>query len=180
MMTIRKSEKLISRAAFAGALTLVTALLTGCGQPESESTTTESTFQAAPAEVGPVSVVIEGNDQMRYNITKFEVYAGQEVTITFNNVGKMKKDVMGHNVVVLKRGADGLSFAMQAMTARENDYLPEDDASILATTRLLGPGETDTITFTAPDSPGSHEYVCTFPGHYQAGMRGEMVVLAVE
>ena len=40
---------------------------------------------------------------------------------------------------------------------------------------MLGGGETDTITFDAPD-PGTHVFMCTFPGHYQL-MMGEFIVI---
>ena len=46
---------------------------------------------------------------------------------------------------------------------------------MLIHTKLLGPGEEDTISFT-PLAPGVYEYVCTFPGHTAAGMRGQITV----
>ena len=32
------------------------------------------------------------------------------------------------------------------------------------------------ITFTVPSEPGEYPYVCSFPAHYVAGMRGVLVV----
>jgi uncharacterized cupredoxin-like copper-binding protein len=32
------------------------------------------------------------------------------------------------------------------------------------------------VTFTAPTTPGRYEFVCSFPGHYQVGMRGVLIV----
>jgi len=46
---------------------------------------------------------------------------------------------------------------------------------VLAHTKLLGPGESESISFTAPTIEGEYEYVCTFPGHF-AMMRGSMEV----
>jgi hypothetical protein len=43
-------------------------------------------------------------------------------------------------------------------------------------TKLLGPAETDTITFNAPFVPGEYLYVCSFPGHYSQGTKGIMTV----
>jgi azurin len=48
-------------------------------------------------------------------------------------------------------------------------------AKIIAQTKLLGPGETDTIDFTAPAQPGEYPFLCTFPGHF-ALMKGKLVV----
>jgi azurin len=46
---------------------------------------------------------------------------------------------------------------------------------VLAHTKLLGPGEFDTIEFMAPATPGTLEYVCTFPGHFGT-MNGKITV----
>ena len=32
------------------------------------------------------------------------------------------------------------------------------------------------VTFDAPKAPGKYDFVCSFPGHYLAGMRGVLVV----
>ena len=58
------------------------------------------------------------------------------------------------------------------------DYVPmaTQKDRILAATKLLGPKERDTVTFTAPAAPGRYEFVCSFPGHYQVGMRGVLIV----
>jgi azurin len=48
-------------------------------------------------------------------------------------------------------------------------------AAIIVFTKLLGPGESDTITFNAP-AAGVYDYICTFPGHVILGMRGKMTV----
>ena len=48
------------------------------------------------------------------------------------------------------------------------------DANVIAATKLLKPGETDTITFDAPP-PGTYPYVSTFPGFYTR-MKGVLTV----
>ncbi len=47
---------------------------------------------------------------------------------------------------------------------------------MLAHTKLLGPAETDTVTFTAPYVAGDYLYLCSFPGHYSQGTKGFMTV----
>jgi azurin len=135
----------------------------------------------AAAEAGAVDVAVEGNDLMKYNLTQFEVKAGQKVRLTLKNVGTMPKVAMGHNLVVLNKGVAALEFS-NAITASgkgtvDNGYLPADfKKDVFAHTKLLGPGESDTITFTAPALPGEQEFVCTFPAHATSGMRGKMIV----
>lgn len=58
------------------------------------------------------------------------------------------------------------------------DYIPPDQSfHVLAKTKIIGPKETDTVTFTAPQVPGPYDYICTFPGHYASGMKGVMTVV---
>ncbi|MEX0587507.1 MAG: cupredoxin domain-containing protein [Patescibacteria group bacterium] len=43
-------------------------------------------------------------------------------------------------------------------------------------TSLLGPGDSQTLEFTAPSQPGSFEFICSVAGHEDLGMRGTLVV----
>lgn len=149
--------------------------LSACGgnTKTEETTTTEATTQAAPS--GGVTLEIEANDQMQFNLTELKAYAGQEITLVLKNVGKMGKTVMGHNVIILKAGTDVAEYAKKAMLARETDYLPASESeSVIASTKLTGGGETDTITFTIPEK-GTYDFICSFPGHY-ALMKGKLII----
>tara|TARA_B100000925_G_scaffold288085_1_gene268451 strand:+ start:124 stop:561 length:438 start_codon:yes stop_codon:yes gene_type:complete len=122
-------------------------------------------------------ITITGNDTMQFDLKSFEVKAGEKVELTFKNVGKIPKIAMGHNLVVLKKGISAVAFGQKAMGAGANatNALPDSvKGDTIAATKLLGPDETETISFTAPES-GDYEYVCTFPGHF-ALMRGTMKV----
>ena len=126
-----------------------------------------------------IEVEIKGDDLMKYDKTAFTVKEGQTVKLTFKNIGKFPKAAMGHNVVILAKGTDLAAFATKAMGAVTDGYIPQDkdsQAKILASTKLLGPGESEAITFTAP-AAGKYDYLCTFPGHY-AIMKGVMTVEA--
>lgn len=114
------------------------------------------------------TIEITGNDTMQFNSKAFEVNAGEEVTLVFKNIGKLPKAAMGHNVVILKPGSNVAVFATAAISAVANEYIPTDDANkamIVAHTKLLGPGEEDTIKFTLPEA-GAYPFVCSFPGHF--------------
>lgn len=157
----------------------------GCSDSSPESAGNAPDAEAkSPAPVDPVSVVdgvtvveMTGNDRMKYNLDAFTVPASGSVKLVFRNVGKMPKAAMGHNVVFLVKDADPNAFVAAAASARDNDYIPAGmEDQILVYTELLGPGESDTIEFTAPDEPGEYVYVCSFPAHMFAGMRGVMTV----
>tara|TARA_S200000501_G_scaffold139154_2_gene131503 strand:+ start:881 stop:1384 length:504 start_codon:yes stop_codon:yes gene_type:complete len=127
-------------------------------------------------EPGVVKISIEGNDMMRYNLDKIEVNAGQKVELTLIHTGKMSAQSMGHNWVLLSLGTDKAAFAMAAMSAKEQDYIPQTmKESVLTSTKIIGGGESTTINFDAP-SPGYYEFICSFPGHYGL-MNGSFVVL---
>lgn len=122
------------------------------------------------------TITIQAADNMKYDTTAIEAEAGQTISITLTNAGKMPKVAMAHNLVILKPGTDAKAFVTAAARQSTNGYLPIAEAdSILVATKLLGPGENDTIKFTARDS-GTYEFVCTFPAHMALGMRGTITV----
>ncbi len=118
-------------------------------------------------------IILNSSDLMKFDQNELRVFEGQEITLTLNHTGKMSKEIMGHNFVLLKKKTDLDDFAQRAMLARENEYIPLGDETI-AYTKMIGGGESDTITFTAPKK-GSYTYICTFPGHYGL-MKGVLIV----
>lgn len=145
-------------------------LLAGCGQKDQA---------AASATTAPAVAAFEftANDTMKYNLTRIEVKAGQEVKITLTNTGSMPKAAMAHNWVLLKKGTDGKAFTDAAVTAQATEYIPAALAGqIIIHTKLLGAKQSDEITFKAPAEPGEYPFVCTFPAHFLSGMQGVMVV----
>lgn len=167
---------------------VLSTIFAGCGDSGSDhghhhggdhSNSTEPTPPANPVSVVDGVTVLEmtGNDRMKYNLETFTVPAGSPVKLVFANVGKMPKNSMGHNVVFLKSDTDANAFAAASAKARDSDFIPaEMKDQILAATKMLGPGESDTIEFTAPTEAGEYVFLCSFPAHMFAGMRGVMVV----
>ena len=121
-----------------------------------------------------IEIVIESNDQMRFNLSEITVKQGQTVVLTLKHVGKLPKAAMGHNWVLLQPDTDLATFAMKAMKARDNEYVPAEAPEVVVNTILLGGGEETTIEFEAP-APGTYSFICSFPGHY-ALMQGTFIV----
>ena len=91
-------------------------------------------------------------------------------------MAKMPKAAMSHNFVLLKAGVDGQQFSNSAIAGGfANNYLPDKKDQMLASTPLAGVGETVEVSFKAP-AAGTYPFVCTFPGHYALGMKGNLVV----
>ncbi len=135
---------------------------------------------AAPlAFAADVKLELTGNDQMQFSAKTLEVTAGDKVTLSFKHIGQLPAVAMGHNVVILKAGTSIPTFSAKCAPAKDSGYIPQDAESkalIVAHTKLIGGGESDTITFTAPE-PGAYPYICTFPGHF-AIMQGVLTVKA--
>ena len=119
------------------------------------------------------NVILNSNDQMKFDKKIIRVNASQKVTLTLNHNGRFPASSMGHNFVLIKKDVDVNEYALRAAGARNSEYIPEGDNEI-AYTKMLGGGESDTITFDAPE-PGTYVFICSFPGHYQL-MMGEFIV----
>jgi azurin len=121
------------------------------------------------------TIELTGGDDMKFNETAIQAKPGETLHIVLKNVGKVPKIAMAHNFVALKAGVDPAKFSQDAMTAKDTDYVPAAaKADILASTKLAGPDETVETTFKVPAKPGVYPYLCTFPGHFAAGMKGEI------
>ena len=117
-------------------------------------------------EIDPVAVKVVSGDRMSFDKNSFDVKKSQVVILTLKNEGKLPKEAMGHNIVVLKKGTDLNDFAMEAMKSKVTDYIPASRASsIIANTKTIGPGESTDVTFKI-DETGDYNYICTFPGHH--------------
>ena len=120
-------------------------------------------------------ITILGSDQMQFNLKEIKVNKGSKIELTMKHSGKLPVNVMGHNFVLLKQGVDLAKFAMEAMKAKDNNYvLPSQAKDVIANTKVVGGGASTTISFDAP-APGIYDFLCTFPGHY-AMMKGKFIV----
>ena len=115
---------------------------------------------------------------MKFSVTEITAKPGEKLSVTLVNIGTTPKFSMGHNWLLLAAGAEVQPLLVASAEAVTTDYVPRAThaKAILAATKLLGPNERDTVTFSAPSSPGRYEFICSFPGHYQVGMRGVLIV----
>jgi azurin len=122
----------------------------------------------ARAAADPCKLEISGNDLMQYDKAELAAPAAcKEITITLHHTGKLPKEAMGHNWVLVN-AADLAEVANAGLTAGlPNDYLPPGDKRVLAHTKVVGGGETTSVTFPTSilKKGGAYAYLCTFPGH---------------
>ncbi len=116
----------------------------------------------------PCQLEITGNDQMQYDKQTLSVPSScTQVTLTLHHAGKLPREAMGHNWVLVS-GADYNAVASAGMSAGlANDYVQPGDKRVIAHTKVVGGGQTTSVTFpTSGLKPGGdYRYLCTFPGH---------------
>ena len=124
----------------------------------------------------PRVVAITATDAMKYSLTAITAKPGEKITVKLTGQGAIPKVAMAHNFVLLAPKTDAAAFAVAAASARATDFVPADKKQVLASTKLAGGGETVEVTFDAPKAPGVYDFICTFPGHFVAGMKGTLTV----
>ena len=126
---------------------------------------------------GVRTIEIVGTDDMKFSVTNIAAKRGEQLRVRLISKGTMPKVAMAHNFVLLPKSVSQVKFVQAAATARATDFIPPDmKDQIVAATALAGPGETVEVTFKVPDTAGDYPYLCSFPGHFQAGMRGTLTV----
>ena len=98
--------------------------------------------------------------------------AGQQVQVTFKNGSTAQK----HNWVLVKGGDDVAQKVDDAGAAAGEaaGYIPSDP-NVISSVKLLDGSASGTTSFAAP-AAGTYTFLCTFPGHYVAGMKGTLTV----
>jgi putative heme-binding domain-containing protein len=99
-------------------------------------------------------------ERMNYDKERIAVAAGKPVEFRFSNT-----DNMPHNLVFIVPGS-----------LEERNFVPVSDKVLLAS-KLLSPGESQTMTMDVPKQPGMYPFVCTYPGHWRR-MFGVLVVVS--
>jgi uncharacterized cupredoxin-like copper-binding protein len=119
----------------------------------------------------PVRVVM--NDRFRYRPNAIMVQAGRRVTFAVTNAGKLPHEfTLGDRATQLDHERE-----MQLMPAMGGHAHTHTHGSAGGGTLTVPPGQTRRLTWTF-DEPGLVLYGCHVLGHWAAGMKGTIVVLA--
>jgi azurin len=158
---------------------LVAAIAAVVAMPASSFAQASKAAPKAAAAVGGAARTIEikGTDDMKFSVTQIAAKPGERIRIVLIAAGSMPKMVMAHNWILLKKGTDEQAFANASALARDTAFIaPAQKVHVLANTALAGAGEKVEVTFTAPKVAGAYPYLCSFPGHFAAGMKGTLTV----
>jgi len=178
--TTHHMQQSIKKVNYAVALSLGL-LIAACGTNKAgDDSGTEYSTEQVESKVTPtgdtVAVLLQTDDNMKYDKSEIKVKEGQVVKLILHHKGTMPKKAMGHNFVLLKQGVDLEDFGNAAAKAKSPDFnLPSDIMSkAIANTPMIGGGETVTIEFLTP-AKGTYQYLCSYPGHYGM-MQGVFIV----
>ena len=104
-------------------------------------------------------------EALKFDQATLSAKAGGPVKVTLKNGSTAQK----HSWVLVKGGDDVAAKVNTAADPTTGAVTVGGD--VLATSKIVDPGGTDTVSFTAP-AAGTYTFVCTVPGHYAAGMKG--------
>jgi azurin len=125
------------------------------------------------APVAQLTLKARGNNmsEMSFDQSELRVKEGTTIMLTLINEGKDAS--MQHNFVLIQNGT-AAKVAAEGLRIGNDHYFTPQIPEVLVSTGMVGPGQSDAITFPAP-SKGEYEFICTYPGHYTK-MRGKFVV----
>jgi uncharacterized cupredoxin-like copper-binding protein len=126
----------------------------------------------------PVKVVM--NDRFRYRPAAIMVRAGRRVTFAVTNAGKLPHEfILGDRVSQLdhERQMQAATTGAGAGHVHVHDHHAAHGPPAATGALTVPPGQTRRLTWTF-DEPGVVLYGCHVLGHWAAGMKGTIVVVA--
>lgn len=154
------------------------AATTPADMPATPAAAMPATDGKPTAVVNDCATEIEGSDAMQYNVSSIVVPAScKDFKITLKHTGKLPVTAMGHDVVIAKAADVKAVDAAGVAAGAASGYVKSDDPQVIAHTKLIGAGETTSVSFPVSkiQGDGPYEFFCSFPGH-SALMHGSISV----
>jgi uncharacterized cupredoxin-like copper-binding protein len=148
-------------------LTLIT--LAGCGGGDQSAGSTDAFGQPADAADADRTVAMSTGNELVFNPSKVTVARGETVTFVITNDG----DLM-HDFVIGDEAAQ--DEHAEEMAATDDEMAMEGDEQGDANAVSVPSGETVELTWDFDGETDRLLYGCHEPGHYEAGMVGEVIV----
>lgn len=99
---------------------------------------------------------------------------GEKVTLSLKNIG-----VVEHEFMAGRTGVPGKGYSEDLLAGIKYDVAPGGAAHGSGhggSGVLVGAKRSATLTFVVPDRPGTFEFGCFLPGHYESGMKGVLTI----
>ena len=116
----------------------------------------------------PCKITIESNDMMQFSAHELAVPTNcAAVEVTLRHAGKLPARVMGHDWVLAKDSDMSAIVTAGLAAGLARGFLPDNDKRIIAATKVVGGGESNTVKFSTAALVQGARYVffCTAPGH---------------
>ena len=110
------------------------------------------------------TVAVRMSDDMRYDPTKFDFFAGDTVRFEMTNEGSFRHEFFVGDVAAQEEHA-------AEMRATDGSGMGHDEPNGVT----VEPGETETLEITF-DETGALQVGCHEPGHFEAGMSAPITV----
>jgi uncharacterized cupredoxin-like copper-binding protein len=107
----------------------------------------------------PLTTIDVDMTEHKFTPNEFIVPAEAEITVNLRNSGKQPHE-----------------FRILVLGAKADEDVDKDGNSTLYWNAIISPGQSKSLSFTAPSEPGSYVIKCSAPGHAQAGMIGTLYV----
>jgi uncharacterized cupredoxin-like copper-binding protein len=156
---------------------------------------------AALLRSGPVTAATAGKvhrvtimmKEFRFEPATIQLKAGEEVALTIKNAGSVEHEwAAGRGVVnteaekgyrqdllaLLKPTVTGREYELEKVSATgKNEEGEGETVKLLSSEVDVEPGGVATLHFTVPASAkGEWQMGCFIPGHYEAGMKGRLII----
>jgi azurin len=126
------------------------------------------------------NIEMKVGDNMNFVPAALSVSAAacKTVTVNLTHTGSLPRNAMGHNWV-LSATENAQGTAQEGWGAGlANQYLKPGDTRVIANTKVVGGGESSSISFNLSelDVGGDYTFFCSFVGHF-AMMRGKFTIV---
>lgn len=140
------------------------ALASGMHDHDHEHDDHDATAYGVPGEADQVTRTVEvlADDNMRYTPDAITARRGETIRFVVKNTGHL-----AHEFVL----GDAQELNEHAALMRRYPDMEHDDPNMAK----VAPGGTATLIWTFTQ-PGTVEFACLLPGHYEAGMKGSIEV----
>ena len=138
---------------------------TGTGDPTEPPSSPAAAGAGGPASSAEASRTIEltTRDSMAFEPASIRVSAGEVVMFVVTNAGQAAHEFTLGDKAMQREHADAMA------------HMPSDMHHDFPNSITVQPGHTERLTWRFGEA-GALEYACHEPGHYDAGMRGQLTV----
>ncbi|MEI7770619.1 MAG: plastocyanin/azurin family copper-binding protein, partial [Chloroflexales bacterium] len=122
--------------------------------------------------------IASDGDLLAFNKTTLDLTAGTVYTLSFKNNSTAVQHnwvLVDGNTTVVDTAVAAAAAAMGKARSPSAAVPPSDTKGLLVALPITNAGESSAVTFKAP-AAGTYIFLCTFPGHYAAGMTGQVTV----